>query len=866
MLRICLFLLLATSVSSDVTAEWLFTEDFRSPHHAWTEDKSARVTWSEDGLAIRGSRGLRLAGDSSALSRDLIDSGAITVSAWFVPANLDQEGPARIFTLSKNSSERNFTIGQEKNRIEVRIRTTGNGKNGTPGLVSRNGSLRKELTHVVCTFDEQGSLVLYLDGQESARRSVPGDFSNWDPDFALAVGDELSGGRPWEGRIVSVAVSHRALTADEVSRLFDAGPGGGVGSSKEKEDSPAERNEQLFETEITTILTRHCLECHDSATAEGGLDLSKKLASHVEDGILVAGNPADSLLWEVIDSGEMPPDRPALSDEEKKRVHEWIEGGANWSVAFVDPAIYSRPAMAAPSWTRRLTKGEYIATVRDTFGIDLADEAGEILPDDVRADGFDNTAYNLTVDLAHIEAYAHLADQVGNALDVAEFAKRFSRKRDLTDKTMIALIEEMGEWILRGPLDGDEKALYRGVSTSVASAGGSFDDAVRLVIVAMCQSPRFLYRVEKPPRGSRPRPVDSYELASRLSYFIWGSSPDRTLLGHARSGSLHSPGTIRSEVERMLDDPRARDQSLAFFSQWLHLDRLDHLTPSTEHFPDWDPELADWMKEETLSFIDEVVWNQRAPLSALLDADVTFLNAPLARHYGIEADVPEKELARVSLEEVRSRGGLLTQGGTLTVGGDEASMVSRGLFVLHDLLRGVVRDPPPGVDLTPQPSQAGLTQRGIAIERIADKSCGGCHEKFEPLAFGLERFDGLGTYREKDRFGNELREDGEVLIPGEAEARPYANVAELMELLAASDRVRETITWKLVQFALGRPLDARDATAVASIHAEAWNAGGRYADLVTAFATSDLNRYAASGPEPDPASVPASSQASLTHP
>ena len=176
----------------------------------------------------------------------------------------------------------------------------------------------------------------------------------------------------------------------------------------------------------------------------------------------------------------------------------------------------------------------------------------------------------------------------------------------------------------------------------------------------------------------------------------------------------------------------------------------------------------------------------------------------------------------------------------LTRGGDDASMVTRGLFVMHDLLRGVVKDPPPCVDTTPVASQPGLSQRRIAEKRIANANCGGCHSKFEPLAFGLERFDGLGSYFEKDNHGNPLREDGQILFPSAAKPVAYRTSAELMNHLAASDRVRQSITWKLTQFALGRPLGARDAHAVEAIHQAGWQNTGTYANLITAIALSEL--------------------------
>ncbi len=151
-----------------------------------------------------------------------------------------------------------------------------------------------------------------------------------------------------------------------------------------------------------------------------------------------------------------------------------------------------------------------------------------------------------------------------------------------------------------------------------------------------------------------------------------------------------------------------------------------------------------------------------------------------------------------------------------------------------------MKAPLPCVDTTPVPTKAGLTQRGIAEARIANANCGGCHAKFEPLAFGLEKFDGLGTYHDVDKHGNKLRDDGQILFPSQAEPVKYQSSAELMDLLAASDRVRECLAWKVTQFALGRPLVAADASELDKIHESAQKSGGSYASLITAIVMSDL--------------------------
>jgi hypothetical protein len=360
----------------------------------------------------------------------------------------------------------------------------------------------------------------------------------------------------------------------------------------------------------------------------------------------------------------------------------------------------------------------------------------------------------------------------------------------------------------------------------------------------MLQSPRFLYRVENQRGDGTPWPVSDYELASRISYTIWGGPPDEPLYKDAEAVRLHDRAVCLSHIDRMLQDPKAVRHSLRFCAEWLDLGRLDNLQPNKERFPEWNQQLAGDMREETLAFFEDVVWKQDRPLTDLLNAQVTYATPRLARHYGLatakDSEDAQQQLTRFDLSEVVGRGGLLTHGSVLTVGGDEASMVSRGLFVLHDLLRGTVNDPPPCVDTTPIPTKEGLTQRGIAETRIANSNCGGCHSRFEPLAFGLEKFDGIGAYHDVDEYGNKLRDDGQVLFPGDAAPVSYKTSAELMNILASSDRVAECMTWKLSQFAVGRPLSAADASTVLKVHTAAQQGGGTYASLMKAIILSDL--------------------------
>ena len=783
-------------------------------------------------------------------------SGEITVEAWIRSTKTNQDGPARILTLSRSGTERNVTLGQDKDRIDVRFRTLQTSANGLPSVSSKKKSLTTDLTHVVYTRDRTGRSRIYLNGQPTVEDDVPGAPLNWHGQFRLALANEQNRGRPWLGTYYLVAIYSRDLLPHEVEQNFQAGPNA---RAELAATSLATSNGNIklgvFERHVAPLLIQHCFECHDSTSHEGGLDLSRKVAAFAggDSGpSLVPGNATDSLLWEMVESDEMPADRTPLAPDEKQLLRKWIDAGADWTAETIDPAAYSQDRITQSNWLRRLTVSEYIETVRSAVGVDVEREARDLLPPDLRADGFSNTAYNLNVDLAHVEAYAKLAEMIVERMDVLKFARRFTKSRRLTDPNMRPLITKMGKWLLRGPLEDHEVDVFRGISTTVASAGGNFESAVGYILQAMLQSPRFIYRVENQRGDGTTWPVGDFELASRLSYILWGGPPDEELMRAADDGELYNRDEVAAQVRRMLKDPRAVDRSAQFAYEWLNLGRLDNLQPNPRNFPNWDSRLAVDMRNETLAFFKEVVWNQNRPLADLLNGQFTYATARLAKHYGLEPQSEQEHedpLVRYDLSAIPGRGGLLTHGSVLTVGGDEASMVTRGLFVLQDVLRGSVKDPPPGLDTTPVPTKPGLSQRRIAEQRIANQACGGCHVKFEPLAFGLERFDGLGAYHEQDEHGNKLRDDGEILFPGTTSPVPYQSSAELMDLLANSERVRETITWKLTQFALGRSLGPLDAPIVERIHAAAWQDGGTYAGLISAIVMSDLVQMTRTEPE-----------------
>ncbi|MCK5920951.1 MAG: DUF1595 domain-containing protein, partial [Methylococcales bacterium] len=451
------------------------------------------VKWQKGSLLVFGKSQLRTDSVPKRITTAVRESGAITIEAWLQPARTNLKGPARIITLSRNSSERNFRLGQEGETFDIRFRTTKTGANGLPSLASPARSLNQKLTHVVYTRSRAGKARIYLAGRQVAEKLVPGDTSNWVGEFRLALADEVNYGRPWMGAYHLVAIYSRDLSPKEVGQNFKAGANG---SNKPSPELTQEKNARHFETQIAPLLARKCLECHDSISKKGKLDLSRKETAFADPDIISKGKSEISLLWDSIESDEMPEEGKPLTTAEKKLIKDWIDSGATWSLPMLDPATYTYDSRAGETWIQRLTVSEYIETVRATVGVDIKKEAIQLLPPDMRADGFSNTAYNLNVDLKHVDAYAKLAALIVTKLDPEKFSAPFAKNKRLTDKNMRDLISRMGKHIFRGPLDDHEIVSLRGISTTVASAGGNFQQAVSYILEAMLQSPRFIYRIE----------------------------------------------------------------------------------------------------------------------------------------------------------------------------------------------------------------------------------------------------------------------------------------------------------------------------------------------------------------------------------
>ncbi len=360
--------------------------------------------------------------------------------------------------------------------------------------------------------------------------------------------------------------------------------------------------------------------------------------------------------------------------------------------------------------------------------------------------------------------------------------------------------------------------------------GDPLEQGIRVALEAMLVSPNFLFRIERDQNPADPgfmHPVGEFELASRLSYFLWSSMPDDQLLRLAEAKTLRDPGVLHAQVKRMLADPKSKALVENFGGQWLQLRNLDSVKPDPDKFPEFDLELRDAMKRETQMFFETIVQEDRSILD-FIDAKFTFLNERLAQHYGI-AGVEGPEMRRVALKGDR-RSGVLTQASVLTVSSypTRTSPVVRGKWVLENILNTPPPPPPPGVpNLNEEAVGSTASLRKQLEQHRANSMCASCHSKMDPLGFGLENYDAIGKWRTMD---GKFPIDSSGVLPN---GKSFQGSAGLKGILrAGKDEFTDCVTEKMLTYALGRGLERYDKPAVKSISKKVADGSYRFSRLI----------------------------------
>jgi hypothetical protein len=616
--------------------------------------------------------------------------------------------------------------------------------------------------------------------------------------------------------------------------------------------------------DIRPLLSKYCVSCHGEQKPKAGLNLAAMRAE---------GNPkAWKLVWDRIKARQMPPaGKPQPTPAERERVTAWIEG------TFAKHTLDGHPD-PGPLRPRRLNVREHMNTFRDLaltkgnaqvrrvaytskpdgsvnlYGAIVPPPehpcafVSRTLPQDTNDGGFDTISENLSIPPFLIEKYLRcskvLLDEMftlnatrGSSYqwplyaDLLRLQKGPQPKGMTQRQALSAFLKEFATRAFRRPVTADEVEKYAKLFDLAQEKGEDFESSIRLPLQAILVSPRFVVLWGDSKAGGEDkaapgvRLLDDYELATRLSYFLWSSLPDRELFQAAQQGRLQDPQVLEQQVRRMLHDRRITDGFLeGFLCQWLQLDRLDRNTPHAGKYAFYfQNNLAELMKQELLLFTDAVLVEDHSILE-FIDADWGFVCYPLAQHYGIDNFPGKKPPSNAQPPWYRikypdkHRGGVLTMGKVLTGTSQpvRTSPVHRGKWILETILGTPPPPPPPDVDNVlkeeKDEGKMNLTVPQRMARHRANPACYSCHQMIDPLGMAFENFDPVGKWRDQDQ--DQPIDARGTLVDG----KEFNGVAELKALLLSrKDDFTRCFVEQMLAYALGRKLEFYDAATVKQI-------------------------------------------------
>ncbi|MEQ9408519.1 MAG: DUF1592 domain-containing protein [Fuerstiella sp.] len=584
-----------------------------------------------------------------------------------------------------------------------------------------------------------------------------------------------------------------------------------------------------FARQVRPFLETHCVGCHSGDDAEAGIAFDRYKDS--------ANIQQDYDLWEkvlrLIRDRQMPP-----ADEVQPTPSEVIDilEALNQQLASFDCSAERHPGRVT---LRRLNRAEYNNTIRDLVGLEL-NLADEFPSDDV-GNGFDNIGDVLTIPPVLLEKYLDSARLIAQKVFEDDQARRrVLRHEAKSDDQMVEVarrnMTEFAERAFRRPVTPEEQDRLFQIMKFAWDQDSPPEVIFQTTIAAVLSSPHFLFRVERDPTADDPdgiRSLDGYELASRLSYFLWSSMPDEELFRLAGTGELTKPSVLQAQAMRMLADPKSRALIDNFGGQWLQLRDVARLQPDPELFPAFDDELRQAMRQETETFFEHLMREDRSVLE-FLNADFTFVNERLAQHYGM-TDVSGSQFRKVSL--MNGRRGVLTHASILllTSNPTRTSPVKRGKWILDNMLGEPPPPPPPNVPEL----EAGAETLGSLREQMeqhrSNPACAVCHVKMDALGFGMENFDAIGMWRDRD---GRFKVDSSGELPG---GQKFNGAAELMQILVEEQKGEflRCLSGKMLTYALGRGLVSYDRCAVNEIVAALQQNDNRFSALITAIVVSE---------------------------
>lgn len=488
---------------------------------------------------------------------------------------------------------------------------------------------------------------------------------------------------------------------------------------------------------------------------------------------------------------------------------------------------------------QRLSRAQYAHSLRDLLQVDFD---RSLLSEDEKVGIFAGNTVATVTDLS-VEQYIAAAERVAKQAQPRLEALAACDRAKSGDATCAAqFIEKFGKRVYRRPLSAEERSSYEALFNEFKGAG--YTDGLRVVVQTMLQSPNFLYRVELQPvtaGNGEAVPLDAFELASRLSFFLLSTTPDDALLAAAASGALLEQKGLDEQVARLIEDPRFSDTLESFHMQWLAIDDVEDMSKDATLFPAFNLDLAKAMRKETLSFVNYVFGEDDASLDTLLSASYSFPEGPLLGVYGLPTDAPKTASGAPVELDPKQRAGILTQPAFLAVHShyNQSSPVDRGKIVIRNVLCQNLPDPPADVNTTPAGPGASTTREQL-IEHQSNPSCAGCHKRIDGIGFGLEQFDALGAFRAMEA-GKPVDSSGEI-VGTKSSNGAFPDAVGLAHKLAGSAEVQQCVTKQWLRFALGR-LDAEaDACTLADLFEQFESSGHDLRALLQSIVKSDAFR------------------------
>lgn len=586
---------------------------------------------------------------------------------------------------------------------------------------------------------------------------------------------------------------------------------------------------KFFDKQVKPFIKKYCIDCHQNRRpTEAGLSFDPALQS--------PGHAAFSEKWKKsaarVKAHDMPPeglDQP--SDKERQMFAEWLQ-----------KVKYLSPKDPGPFVIRRLTKTEYGNTLHDLLDVDPDIVAS--LPDEVSGEGYLNSLSPL-----QLEQYLTISEKVLNQVVAPEGEPPTEIQQQLFGETprsgsdeqaaVRKITQSLARKAYRRPPTAAEIDVLLNVFDLAKQNKLSYQASCRLMLKAILVSPQFLFITPAKEVETKKGivPLDDFQLASRLSYLLWATMPDAELMTLAEQGKLHEPPVLKSQVTRMLLDPRSRALFDGFGAQWLKLGEIHTRTFDPEKFPQMTADMRTAMYDEARLFFESIVRENRS-VSNFIDSDYTYLNGNLATIYGLEKTVTGPEMRKVKLTN-GNRGGILGMPGVLAATSfpNRTSPVNRGVWVLEQVLGDHVPAAPPNVPSLEKQDQkqiANLTLRERTELHRSEAVCANCHRLLDPIGFGLENFDAIGRWRDKDENGQSIDASGE--LPG---GRNFSNPQELKAIIAdQSVKFSRNLVERLLAYALCRRLEGYDEIVIDELMQKIAKDDYRMQTLITEVVTS----------------------------